>query len=115
MVSGQVSQPLDHDSTDTEPSFLIFFRNNFLLLEDLKMLDVVHDLFLGPAENMTAEAPVPDPDNLDCLTGGTAFERCGQCPVKDSALFPHSDTSTYPRVHRTDGHWKILWWSGTYG
>jgi len=48
------------------------------------MLDVVHDLFLGPAEDMMAEAPVPDPDNPDCLTGGTAFEWCGQHPVKDS-------------------------------
>jgi len=49
------------------------------------MLDVIHDLFLGLAEDMTAEAPAPDSNNLDCLTGGTAFEQCGQRPVKDSA------------------------------
>ena len=84
-MPGRVSQPLDHDSTDTEPLFLIFFRNDFLLPEDLEMLNVVCDLFLGPAEDIMAEAPAPDPDNPDCLTGGIAFERCGQRPVKDSA------------------------------
>ena len=97
MVPGWVSQPLDHDSTDTEPLFLIFFRNDFLLPEDLEMLDVVRDLFLGPAEDMTAEAPAPDPDNPDCLTGGTAFERCGQHPVKDSARC-YSLTVTHQRA-----------------
>ena len=49
------------------------------------MLGVVHDLFLGLAEDMTAEAPAPDPNNPDRLTRGTAFERCGQRPIKDSA------------------------------
>ena len=34
------------------------------MVEDLGMLDVVCDLFLGPAKDMTSEAPVPDPDNL---------------------------------------------------
>ena len=48
------------------------------------MLDVVHNLFLGPAKDMTSEAPVPDPDNPDCLIRGTAFEWCGQCPIKGS-------------------------------
>ena len=61
------------------------------------MLDVVHDLFLGPAEDMTAEAPVPDPDNPDCLTGGTAFEQCGQHPVKDSGRC-YSLTVTHQRA-----------------
>ena len=54
------------------------------MVEDLGMLDVVCDLFLGPAKDMTSEAPVPDPDNPDRLIGGTAFERCGQHPVKGS-------------------------------
>lgn len=53
MVSGWVSQPLNHDLT-----ILNLFRNDFLLLEDLKMLDIVHDLFLGLAKDMTAEAPL---------------------------------------------------------
>jgi len=61
------------------------------------MLDVVRDLFLGPAEDMTAEAPVPDPNNPDCLTGGTAFERCGQRPVKGSGRC-YSLTVTHQRA-----------------
>ena len=97
MVLGRVSLTLDHNSTDTEPLFLIFFRNKFLTQEDLEMLDVVRDLFLGPAEDMTAEAPVPDPNNPDCLTGGTAFERCGQRPVKDSGRC-YSLTVTHQRA-----------------
>ena len=49
------------------------------------MLDVICDLFLGPAKDMTSEAPVPDPDNPDHLIGGTAFEQCGQRPIKGSS------------------------------
>lgn len=32
---------------------------------------------------MTSSAPISDPDNPGHLKGGTAFERCGQQPVKD--------------------------------
>ena len=42
------------------------------------------DIFLGPSEKMTPAAPVDDPSNPGHLTGGTAFERCGQRPVKES-------------------------------
>lgn len=48
-------------------------------------LDIARDLFLGPAEEMTSSAPVTDPNNPGSLKGGTAFERCGQQPVKDSS------------------------------
>ena len=48
------------------------------------MLDVIRDLFLGPAEEMLSFAPVPDPDNPGKLIGGTTFERCGRQPVKGS-------------------------------
>jgi hypothetical protein len=48
------------------------------------MLDVVRDLFLGPAEEMSSSAPVPDPDNPGKFIGGTAFERCGQQSIKGS-------------------------------
>lgn len=33
---------------------------------------------------MTSEKPSDDPNNPGCLIGGTAFERCGQHPVKES-------------------------------
>jgi hypothetical protein len=45
-------------------------------------LDTVRDLFLGPAEEMSLSSPVQDPNNPGRLLGGTAFERCGQVPVK---------------------------------
>jgi hypothetical protein len=44
----------------------------------------MRDLFLGPSEDMTSEKPREDPDDPGRLVGGTAFERCGQTPVKDS-------------------------------
>ena len=33
---------------------------------------------------MSLSSPVIDPNELEHLIGGTAFERCGQIPVKDS-------------------------------
>jgi hypothetical protein len=36
------------------------------------------------SEAMTSEKPSEDPNNPGRLVGGTAFERCGQHPVKDS-------------------------------
>ena len=47
-------------------------------------LDIVRDLFLGPAEDMTSTAPILDPQNPGKLKGGTAFERCGQRAIKES-------------------------------
>lgn len=64
--------------------FLTHFRYDFLSDDDLTDLDEVRDLFLGPAEEMTSEKPKADPNNPGYLVGGTAFERCGQQPVKDS-------------------------------
>ena len=64
--------------------FLTHFRCDFLSDDDIKHLDNVRDLFLGPAEDMTSEKPRTDPNNPGRLVGGTAFERCGQHPVKDS-------------------------------
>ena len=66
------------------PFFLTCLRCEFLTDEELKHLDEVRDLFLGPAEDMTSTEPKDDPNNPGCLVGGTAFERCGQHPVKDS-------------------------------
>jgi hypothetical protein len=45
---------------------------------------------------MTSNAPIPDPDNLGKLLGGTAFERCGQRPVKESGRC-YSLTMTHQR------------------
>ena len=59
-------------------------RNNFFSDEDLLELNVVRDLFLGPAEDMTSNAPISDPSNPRKLIGGTAFERCGQRAVKNT-------------------------------
>ena len=50
----------------------------------MEQLDLVRDLFLGPAEDITPSQPISDPNNPGCLIGGTAFERCGQHPVKES-------------------------------
>ena len=33
---------------------------------------------------MSSSSPIADPNEPECLIGGTAFERCGQIPVKDS-------------------------------
>jgi hypothetical protein len=53
-------------------------------------------LFLGPSEDLTSTAPVPDPLNPGKLIGGTAFERCGQRAVKDSGRC-YSLTMTHQR------------------
>jgi hypothetical protein len=52
--------------------------------KDLKLLDEGRDLFLGPPEEMSSSAPIVNPDEPGHLIGGTAFERCGQIPVKES-------------------------------
>ena len=59
-------------------------RDEFLSYEDLVELGIVRDLFLGPAEDLTSKAPVPDPVNPGKLIGGTAFKWCGQQAVKES-------------------------------
>lgn len=64
--------------------FLTCFRSDFLSDQDSKRVDDMRDLFLGPSEDMTSEKPREDPDDPGRLVGGTAFERCGQTPVKDS-------------------------------
>jgi hypothetical protein len=59
-------------------------------------LDVVRDLFLGPAEEISSSSPIADPNNPGHLIGGTAFERCGQIPVKGSGRC-YSLTMTHQR------------------
>ena len=59
------------------------YRNEYLTDEQLAGLDAARDHFLGPVSDLTSKAPIPDPDNSKRLLGGTAFERCGQRPVKD--------------------------------
>lgn len=71
-------------------------RNEFLTHEDLVRLDIVRDLFLGEASDITSEAPFPDPNNPGKLKGGTAFERCGQRAVKESGRC-YSLTMTHQR------------------
>ena len=61
------------------------FSFDFLSADELELLDEARDLFLGPAEDMTADIPREDPNNSGQLLGGTAFERCRQHPVKDSS------------------------------
>jgi hypothetical protein len=75
---------------------MIIHRNKYLPYEHLRHLDIVRDLFLGPASDMTSKAPVPDPDNPGKLCGGTAFERCGQHAVKESGRC-YSLTMTHQR------------------
>lgn len=65
-------------------------------------LDIVRDLFLGPAEEMTSSVPVIDPSNPGCLKGGTAFERCGQQPVKETGRC-YSLTMTHQRARALVG------------
>jgi len=60
------------------------FRHTFLNKDNIDDLDNSSDQFLGPAEKMTSGAPTNDPNKPGHLTGGTAFERCGQRPVKES-------------------------------
>ena len=64
--------------------FLTHFRSDFMSDDEIKHLDNVQDLFLGPAENLMSEKPKRDPNNAGCFVGGTACERCSQHPVKDS-------------------------------
>jgi hypothetical protein len=73
-----------------------YYRNDFLTPEDLEDLDIVRDSFLGPARDMTSQAPFPDPDDPGKLRGGTAFERCGQRAVKESGRC-YSLTMTHQR------------------
>ena len=62
------------------------------------MLHYCSDIILiWPKQPAEAEAPAPDLDNPDCLTRGTAFEWCGQRPVKDSAHC-YSLTVTHQRA-----------------
>jgi hypothetical protein len=63
---------------------LIIIRHEFLSEDNIEELDVVRDLFLGPPEEMSPMEPKPNPNKPDGLIGGTAFERCGQNPVKGS-------------------------------
>jgi len=53
-------------------------------------------LFLGPAKDLTSNAPIPDLSNPGKLIGGTAFERCGQLAVKESGRC-YSLTMTHQR------------------
>ena len=64
--------------------FMTKCRDQFLSHGDLEELGIVRDMFLGPAKYLTSKAPVPDSNNQGKLTGGTAFERCGQRAVKES-------------------------------
>jgi hypothetical protein len=68
----------------------------FLLEDHLEQLDDVRDSFLGPPEEMSSTEPRLDPNNPDRLIGGTAFERCGQNPVKGSGRC-YSLTMTHQR------------------
>lgn len=45
---------------------------------------------------MSSTSPIPDPNKPGCLIGGTAFERCGQIPVKGSGRC-YSLTMTHQR------------------
>lgn len=74
----------------------MIYRNEFFTDERLAGLDAVRDQFLGPASDMTSTAPVRDPNNPKKLLGGTAFERCGQHPVKDEGRC-YSLTMTHQR------------------
>ena len=75
---------------------LIILRHDFLSEEEVEQLDVVRDLFLGPPEKMSSTEPRPDPNKPNDLIGGTAFERCGQNPVKGSGRC-YSLTMTHQR------------------
>ena len=77
-------------------TFSMLGSEDILSYEDLVRLDVVRDQFLGPAKDMTSKAPAPDPNNQGKLTGGTAFERCGQRAVKDTGRC-YSLTVTHQR------------------
>jgi hypothetical protein len=78
------------------PKLLIILRHDFLSEDDIEQLDIVRDLFLGPSEEMSSTESMPDPNKPGCLTGGTAFERCGQNPVNGSGRC-YSLTMTHQR------------------
>lgn len=75
---------------------VIIIRHKFLFEDNLKELDIVRDLFLGSPEQMSRTEPRPNPNKPDSLIGGTAFERCGQNPVKGSGRC-YSLTMTHQR------------------
>ena len=74
----------------------MIYRNEYLTDVHLAGLDAARDRFLGPASDMTSKPPIPDPDNSKRRLGGTAFERCGQHPVKDGGRC-YSLTMTHQR------------------
>ena len=71
-----------HSMPNIVINILTFCSHDFLSNEDIEQLEVVRDLFLGPPEEMTSTEAMLDPDNPGRLIRGTAFERCGQNPVK---------------------------------
>jgi hypothetical protein len=75
---------------------LQYLSHDFLSDEDIRQLDVVRDLFLGPPEEMLSSSPIENPNKPGSLIGGTAFERCGQIPVKGSGRC-YSLTMTHQR------------------
>lgn len=79
-----------------EINVLQYFSHDFLSDDNIKQLDEVRDLFLGPPEEMSSSSPIEDPNNPGSLIGGTAFERCGQIPVKGSGRC-YSLTMTHQR------------------
>ncbi|KAF8815744.1 hypothetical protein BYT27DRAFT_7212959 [Phlegmacium glaucopus] len=81
--------------------------HDFLTADNLNKLDVVCDLFLGPAEEISSSVPVIDLNNLGCLKGGTAFEWCGQQLVKDfsqSLVRPAGAGKFYRELDNTDDY-----------
>lgn len=56
---------------------------------------------------MSSKEPRLDPDNPDCLIGGTAFERCGQNPVKGSGHC-YSLTMTHQRQRALVGPTALI-------
>ena len=86
------------------------FSFDFLSGDELELLDEARDLFLGPAEDMTADIPREDPNNSGRLLGGTAFERCRQHPVKDSSrCYSQHDPSVSVGTHGSYVRRKISW------
>jgi len=91
------------------PNILTISRHDFLSKEDVKQLDIVQDLFLGPPKEMTSTEPMPDPNNPGCLIGGTAFEHCGQNPVKGSGRC-YSLTMTHQHQRALVGPTAVIKW-----
>lgn len=65
-------------------------------------LDLARDLFLGAPKEMSSSEPMADPNEPGHLIGGTAFERCGQNPVKGSGRC-YSLTMTHQRQRAVIG------------